>query len=111
VDRHTQSQLQTNTQTRTHTQMLAYLQYEYTLIHLFQVYTCVFILFLYINVYREIRYFLSFVYFFVGWRASAVSMPRGDVIFAQLTCPLSNVKFCLHSELVAHLSINIDIYI
>jgi hypothetical protein len=42
-----------------------------------------------LNVYREIGWLLSFVYFFYSWHASAVSLsllPLGDVIFAQLAC-------------------------
>jgi hypothetical protein len=31
--------------------------------------------------------------FLVGWYASAVSLPPGDVIFAQLVCPLDGVIF------------------
>jgi hypothetical protein len=33
----------------------------------------------------------------VRWHAGAVSFPLSDVILAQLACPLSDVKFCLHS--------------
>ncbi len=31
--------------------------------------------------------------FLVGWHASAVSLPPGDVIFAQLVCPLDDIIF------------------
>jgi hypothetical protein len=51
-----------------------------------------------VNVYIDIGKLLSFVYFMVGWHASAVSLPPGDAIFAQLLCPLNDVIFCLHRE-------------
>jgi hypothetical protein len=31
--------------------------------------------------------------FLVGWHASADSLPQGDIIFAQLACPLNEVIF------------------
>ena len=33
----------------------------------------------------------------VGWHAGTVSFPLCDIILAQLACPLSDVKLCLHS--------------
>jgi hypothetical protein len=36
--------------------------------------------------------------FLVEWHTSGVSFPLGDVIFAQLACPLNEVIFCLHLE-------------
>jgi hypothetical protein len=47
---------------------------------------------------KEQCLFLSFVYFLVSWHSSAVSLPPGGVIFAQLVCPLNDVIFCLHHE-------------
>ncbi len=38
--------------------------------------------------------------FLVEWHAGAVSLPSGDVIFAQLACPLNDVIFCLHLQTV-----------
>ncbi len=35
----------------------------------------------------------------VRWHDSSVSFPLSDIIFAQLACPLSDIMFCLHSEL------------
>jgi hypothetical protein len=35
----------------------------------------------------------------VGRHASAVSFPLSDVILAPLACPLSDIKFCLHSRI------------
>jgi hypothetical protein len=32
----------------------------------------------------------------VGWHVSAVSLPPGDVTFAELACPLNDIIFCLH---------------
>jgi hypothetical protein len=49
------------------------------------------------NVYREIGWLLSFVYFFGRWQASAVSLPLGDVIFAHLACFLNDVIFVYFS--------------
>jgi hypothetical protein len=40
---------------------------------------------------REIFWLLSFVYFLVRWHTSEVSLPPGDVIFAQLACTLNDV--------------------
>jgi hypothetical protein len=36
--------------------------------------------------------------FWVGWHPSAVNLPPGDVIFAQLACPLNDIIFSLHWE-------------
>jgi hypothetical protein len=44
----------------------------------------------------------------VGWYASAVSLPLGDVILAQLVCPLNIIIFCLHQKLLTYLSTNIE---
>ncbi len=41
---------------------------------------------------RYIRYSASFT-FLVGWHIGAVSLPPGDVILVQLTCPLNDVIF------------------
>jgi hypothetical protein len=38
----------------------------------------------------EIGYILSFIYFFVGWHANAVSLPPGDIILAKLTSHLND---------------------
>jgi hypothetical protein len=35
----------------------------------------------------------------VGCHASAVSFPLSDIILAKLACPLSDVMFCLHSQI------------
>jgi hypothetical protein len=32
----------------------------------------------------------------VGWHVSVVSLPPGDVILAQLACPLNGVTICLY---------------
>jgi hypothetical protein len=45
---------------------------------------------------RKVRYSALFTYL-VGWHARAVSFPLSDVILAQLACPMSDVKLCLHS--------------
>ncbi len=45
---------------------------------------------------RKVRYSALFTNL-VGWHAGAVSFPLSNVILAQLACPLSDVKFCLHS--------------
>jgi hypothetical protein len=50
---------------------------------------------------------LSFVYFLVRWQASVIIVPPGDVILAQLACPLNDVIFCLHQEQLTYLSTNI----
>jgi hypothetical protein len=34
----------------------------------------------------------------VGWHASAVCLPKGDVIFAQLAWPLNNVTFYIRNN-------------
>ncbi len=44
----------------------------------------------------------------VGWHTNAVSLPPGDLILAQLACPLNEEIFCLHHELPTYLSTNID---
>ncbi len=49
------------------------------------------------NVCKEIGYFALFT-FLVGWHTCVVSLPTGDVIFAQLAYPLNDVIFCLHQE-------------
>ncbi len=36
---------------------------------------------------------------FIGCYAGAVGFPLSDIILAQLACPMSNVKFCLHLEI------------
>jgi hypothetical protein len=41
---------------------------------------------------REVSYSAGFT-FLVMWHASAVSLPPGDVILAQLACPLNDVIF------------------
>ncbi len=46
---------------------------------------------------RWVRHFALFT-FLVGWRVSAVSLPPGDAIFAQLACRLHDVIFLLHQE-------------
>ncbi len=56
-----------------------------------------------INAYREIGLLLSFVYFLVRWQANVDSLSPGDVIFAQLACPLNYVIFCLHQEQLTYL--------
>jgi len=35
----------------------------------------------------------------VGWHVGAVSFPLSYVTLAQLACPLSDIMFCLHSEI------------
>ncbi len=45
---------------------------------------------------RKVRYSALFTNL-VGRHAGNVSFPLSDVILAQLACPLSNIKFCLHS--------------
>jgi hypothetical protein len=42
--------------------------------------------------------------FLVGWHASAVTLPQGDIILAQLACPLNNVIFLFTSG-IAKLSL------
>jgi hypothetical protein len=46
---------------------------------------------------REVAWLPFFVYL-VGWHASAVSLPPGDIILAQLACPLNDVIISLHLE-------------
>jgi hypothetical protein len=36
--------------------------------------------------------------FLVGWQAGAIRLPPGDIIFAQLACPLNDIIFYLHQE-------------
>jgi len=50
------------------------------------------------NVYKEIGWMLSFVYFLVGWHDKAVILHLVGVIFAQLACPTIDDIFCLHRE-------------
>jgi hypothetical protein len=57
-----------------------------------------------INICSEVGLILSFVYFFVGWHARAISSPPNDVIFAQPSCPLNYIILCLHQEQQTHLS-------
>ncbi len=45
--------------------------------------------------------------FLVRWHSSAVSLAQGDVIFAQLVCPMIGNIFCLYQVLLKYLSINI----
>jgi hypothetical protein len=45
--------------------------------------------------------------FWSCWHVSAVSLPPGDVILAQLSCPLNDVIFCLQREQLTILSTNI----
>jgi hypothetical protein len=45
------------------------------------------------NVYRDIGWLFNFVYFLLGWHASAVILPPGDAILAQPACPLKDVMF------------------
>ena len=52
---------------------------------------------------REVRY-SALVTNLVRWHASAVRFPLGDIILAQLACPLSDVMLCLHSG-IANLSL------
>ncbi len=53
--------------------------------------------------YRQIGLSLSFVYFSVEWHCSAASFPFGDIILAQLACPISDILFCLHGKKVTYL--------
>jgi hypothetical protein len=46
---------------------------------------------------RWVSYLALFTYL-VGWHASAVSLPPGDVILVWLACPLNEIIFCLHQE-------------
>jgi hypothetical protein len=41
---------------------------------------------------RKVRYSALFT-FLVGWHGSAVGLPPGDVIFAQLASPLNDIIF------------------
>ncbi len=54
---------------------------------------------------RKVHYSALFTNL-VGWNASAVSFSPSDVILAQLSCPLSDIMFCLLEELT-YLSTNI----
>ncbi len=56
------------------------------------------------NVCGEIGQLLCSVYFF-RWHLSALTLPPSDVIFVQLTCPLNDVIFCKHQELLTYLQI------
>ncbi len=47
---------------------------------------------------RKARY-SALVTNLVRWHPSAVSLPLRDVILAQPSCLLSNVMFCIHSEI------------
>jgi hypothetical protein len=53
---------------------------------------------------RKVRYSALFTNL-VGWHTGAVSFPLTDVILAQLTCPLSDNMFCLHSGIT-----NVSLY-
>ncbi len=57
---------------------------------------------------RKVRYSALFTNL-VGWHTAAVSFPLSDVILAQLACPLSDIKFCLHSGRTNLSLYNIDI--
>jgi hypothetical protein len=46
---------------------------------------------------RNVSYSALFT-FLVGWHASALSLPTGDVIFARPPCSLNDVIFCSHQE-------------
>ena len=35
----------------------------------------------------------------IGWHAGAVSFLLSDIILAHLVCPLSDIVFCLHSDI------------
>jgi len=48
--------------------------------------------------------------FLVGWHASAVSLHPVDAVLAQLACPLNDINFCLHLELLTYLFTNTDHY-
>jgi hypothetical protein len=45
---------------------------------------------------RKVRYSALFTNL-VRWLTSSVCFPLSDVIFVQLACRLSDVKYCLHS--------------
>ncbi len=45
------------------------------------------------SIYREMGYFLSFVYFLSRRHANAVCLPLGDVIFVQLAFPPNGIIF------------------
>jgi hypothetical protein len=63
-------------------------------------------------IFIDLRWFLRFVYFLVGWHAGAVSLapyPLDGVIFTQLACTLNGIIFCLYWEKLTYLSINIVI--
>ncbi len=62
-----------------------------------------------LSICRETGECLRFVYFLVGWHPSAVSLPPGDIILAQLACPLNDIIFCLHWDEVTYLSTNIGV--
>ncbi len=44
---------------------------------------------------RDSLVFFAELNFGVEWHANAVSWLPGDIIFAQLVCPLNDVIFCL----------------
>ncbi len=56
---------------------------------------------------RLVRYSALFTFIF-GWHVSAVSLPSGDIILAQLAYPMNDVIFCLHQEQLTYLSTYID---
>ncbi len=58
---------------------------------------------------RQVSYSTLFIYYFlVVWHTSAVvSLPPGDIILAQLACPLKDIIFCLHQEYLTYLSTSI----
>jgi hypothetical protein len=55
----------------------------------------------------EVSYSALFT-FLVRWHASAVILPPGDVILAQLACLLNDIIFCIHKEYLTHLSTTLD---
>jgi hypothetical protein len=57
---------------------------------------------------RVVSYSALFT-FLVGWHASAVCLPPGFVILAQLACPMNDVNLCLHQEQLTYLSTKIDV--
>ncbi len=59
---------------------------------------------------RQVSYSALFT-FLVGWHASIVSLPPGDVILAQLACPLNDGTFSLHMEQQTYPSTNIVNYV
>jgi hypothetical protein len=48
---------------------------------------------------RLVGYYSALFNILVGWHASAVSFSPGDIIFAQLACPLNDVIFLFTSGL------------